>query len=295
MDGIFTLAGALSLAAIGMTLFVVPREPAAGDPARRGRPGALRETLRNPEQLRLNLGIFSLHVVQMAIFVVIPAAFVRYGGLAVAEHWKIYLPVVIGSFVLMAPPLIQAERRGRLKFLFLIAIGLLLAVELGFAVCYQNFHMAIALLLAFFVGFNILEASLPSLVSRVAPAASRGAALGVYNTTQSLGLFVGGAVGGWLAGRFGDSAVFVFGIAIVALWLGTAWRMRIPGESAERIFPVGAGADPVALREGLLRLRGVRDAVIAPERGVVRLTVYPDSFDANTARKLIEGKAKWLR
>ncbi|TMH91835.1 MAG: hypothetical protein E6H42_08835 [Betaproteobacteria bacterium] len=68
-----------------------------------------------------------------------------------------------------------------------------------------------------------------------------------------------------------------------------------PGDSAERIFPVGAGADPVALREGLLRLRGVRDAVIAPERGVVRLTVYPDSFDANTARKLIEGKAKWLR
>ena len=291
MDGIFTLAGALSLAAIGMTLFVVPREPAAGDPARRGRPGALRETLRNPEQLRLNLGIFSLHVVQMAIFVVIPAAFVRYGGLAVAEHWKIYLPVVIGSFVLMAPPLIQAERRGRLKFLFLIAIGLLLAVELGFAVCYQNFHMAIALLLAFFVAFNVLEATLPSLVSRIAPVASRGAALGVYNTTQSLGLFVGGAVGGWLAGRFGDSAVFVFGIAIVALWLGTAWRMRIPGESAERIFPVGAGADPVALREGLLRLRGVRDAVIAPERGVVRLTVYPDSFDANTARKLIEGKS----
>jgi len=117
MDGIFAFAGALSLAAIGMTLFVVPAEPPGGDPVRRGRSGALRETLRNPEQLRLNLGIFSLHVVQMAIFVVIPAAFVRYGGLAVAEHWKIYLPVVIGSFVLMALPLIQAERRGRLSSL----------------------------------------------------------------------------------------------------------------------------------------------------------------------------------
>ena len=291
MDGIFTFSGALSLAAIWMTLFVVPAEPrGGGDPPPRARSGALRETLRNPEQLRLNLGIFSLHVVQIAIFVVIPAAFVRYGGLAVTEHWKIYLPVVIGSFVLMAPPLIQAERRGRLKFLFISAIVLLLAVELGFAVCYTNFQMAVTLLLAFFVAFNVLEATLPSLVSRIAPAASRGAALGVYNTTQSLGLFVGGALGGWLAGRFGDSAVFVFGIAIVALWLGTAWQMRIPGESAERIFPVGAGADPVALREGLLRLRGVRDAVIAPERGVVRLTVYPDSFDANTARKLIEGE-----
>src|SRR5438046_2361902 len=168
MDGIFTFAGALSLAAIWMTLFVVPAEPrGGGDPPPRARSGALRETLRNPEQLRLNLGIFSLHVVQMAIFVVIPAAFVRYGGLAVTEHWKIYLPVVIGSFVLMAPPLIQAERRGRLKFLFISAILLLLAVELGFAVCYTNFQMAVTLLLAFFVAFNILEAALPSLVSRI--------------------------------------------------------------------------------------------------------------------------------
>ena len=289
MAGIFGLTGLLSLVAIWVTVSVVPPEPAGtGNPTRQGPKETPGEVLRNAEQLRLNLGIFSLHVVQMAIFVVIPAAFVRYGGLPVTEHWKIYLPVVIGSFVLMAPPLIQAERRGRLKFLFLSAIVLLLAVELGFAVCYTNFYMAVALLLAFFVAFNILEASLPSLVSRIAPPASRGTALGVYNTTQALGLFVGGAVGGWLAGRFGDSAVFVFGIAIVALWLGAAWRMRVPGESAERIFPVGAGADPVALREGLLRLRGVRDAVIAPERGVVRLTVYPDSFDADTARKLIE-------
>ena len=291
MDGIFNLTGVLSLAAIGITLFAVPAETrSAGGPGPRAPSGALRETLRNADQLRLNFGIFSLHVVQMAIFVVIPAALVRYGGLPVAEHWKIYLPVVIGSFVLMAPPLIHAERRGRLKFLFLSAIVLLLAVELGFAVCYTNFHMSVALLLAFFVAFNILEATLPSLVSRIAPPASRGTALGVYNTTQALGLFVGGAVGGWLAGRFGEFAVFVFGIAIVALWLGTAWRMRIPGESAERTFPVRAGADPAALRGELLRLRGVRDAVIAPQQGVVRLTVYPDSFDADTAKKLIEGK-----
>ena len=183
-----------------------------------------------------------------------------------------------------------AKDRGFVAIEWVAAIALLLAVELGFAVCCTNFAMAIALLLAFFVAFNLLEAILPSLVSRVAAPASRGTALGVYNTTQALGLFAGGAAGGWLAGHFGEASVFVFGIAIVALWLGTAWRMRIPGESAERIFPVGAGADPVALREGLLRLRGVREAVIAPERVVVRLTVYPDSFDASTARKLIEGE-----
>ena len=289
MAGIFGLTGLLSLVAIWVTVSGVPPESArTGNSTRQDWKETLGEVLRNVEQLRLNFGIFSLHVVQMAIFVVVPVALVKHGGLPVSGHWKIYLPVVLGSFLLMAPPLIHAERRGRLKFLFLSAIVLLLAVELGFAVCYTNFYMAVVLLLAFFVAFNILEASLPSLVSRVASPSSRGAALGVYNTTQALGLFVGGAIGGWLAQHFGEASVFVFGIAIVALWLGTAWRMRIPGESAERVFPVGAGTDPVALREGLLRLRGVRDAVIAPERGVVRITVYPDSFDADTARKLIE-------
>jgi MFS family permease len=137
-------------------------------------------------------------------------------------------------------PLLQAERRGRVKFLFLSAIGLLLAVEIGFAVCLPNFPMAVALLLAFFVAFNILEATLPSLVSRFAPADSRGAALGVYNTTQAFGLFAGGAAGGWLAQRWGEQSVFVFGIAIVALWLGATWGMRVPGEAAERARPSDA-------------------------------------------------------
>lgn len=290
MGGLFALIGVLSLAGIWVTVSVVPPEPAVMDETRRVRPEALGEVLRNREQLRLNFGIFSLHVVQMAIFVVIPVALVRHGGLAVSEHWKVYLPVVLGSFVLMMPPLLQAERRGRMRFLFLAAIVLLLAVEIGLAVCYTNLAMAIALLLAFFVAFNILEASLPSLVSRLAPPASRGTALGVYNTTQALGLFVGGAAGGWLAGHFGEASVFVFGIAIVALWLGTAWRMRIPGESAERIFPVRAGADPVALRGELVRLRGVREAVVVPEEGIARLTVYPESFDERAATEIIGGE-----
>ena len=247
--------------------------------------------LRNAEQLRLNFGIFSLHVVQMAIFVVIPVALVRHGGVPLSEHWKIYLPVVLGSFLLMAPPLLHAERRGRMKFLFLSAIVLLLAVELGFAVCYTDPGMAIALLLAFFVAFNILEASLPSLVSRLASPSSRGAALGVYNTTQALGLFTGGAVGGWLAQHFGEAAVFVFGIAVVALWLGVASGMRVAGDSAERTYPMRAGDDPVALREKLVRLRGVREAVVVPEVGIARLTVYPESFDERAAAEIIGGES----
>jgi len=287
MGGIFGLTGLLSLGAIWVTVSVVPPEPpGTGNSTRRD----LVEVLRNVEQLRLNFGIFSLHVVQMAIFVVVPVALVKHGGLPVSEHWKIYLPVVLGSFLLMAPPLLQAERRGRMKFLFLSAIALLLAVEIGFAVCYTNLRMVIVLLLAFFVAFNVLEASLPSLVSRVASPSSRGAALGVYNTTQALGLFAGGAIGGWLAQRFGEASVFVFGIAVIALWLGVAAGMRIAVDSAERTYRMRAGGDGVALREKLVRLRGVREAVVVPEEGIARLTVYPESFDERAAREIIGGE-----
>jgi MFS family permease len=228
MGGIFGATGLLALAAVWVTLAVVPAEPVSGAGGRRLVRGALKEVLRNTEQLRLNFGIFSLHVVQMAIFVVVPTAMVRYGRLPVSEHWKVYLPVVVGSFALMVPPLLHAERRGRMKFLFLAAVGLLLVVELGLAVCFDNFPFLVGLLLFFFVAFNILEACLPSLVSRVSPPASRGTALGVYNTTQALGLFVGGAAGGWLAQHWGEPSVFVFGFALVALWLLVASSMRVP-------------------------------------------------------------------
>jgi MFS family permease len=295
MRGLFELTGFLSLAAIWVTTSVVPAEPQAHDTTRRVEGAALGAVLRNVEQLRLNFGIFALHVVQMAIFVVIPVAMVRHGGLPVSEHWKVYLPVVLGSFALMAPALLWAERRGRMKLLFTGAVGLLAAVELGLAFGYTSLHATTALLLAFFVAFNVLEASLPSLVSRVAPAASRGTALGVYNTTQALGLFVGSAAGGWLAGHWGERAVFVFGTALVALWLVVAAGMRVPGETARRTYRLVRPGEALALRERLVRVRGVRDVQVAPEAGVVRLTVYPDIFDETEVRQLIEGDDSWHR
>lgn len=235
MGGLFDLVGALALAGIAVTLLVVPAEPVAShDPDREVRPAMLLEVLADPELLRLNLGIFVLHVTQIAIFVVVPVALVH-AGLEVSEHWKVYLPVILGSFVLMVPPLLHAERRHRMKFLFLASIVLLLTVQLGLAVCLDNFPFLVGLLLFFFVAFNILEACLPSLVSRIAPAASRGTALGVYNTTQALGVAAGGAVGGWLAQHGGESAVFVFGLAAVALWLLVASSMRVPVDAAEGV------------------------------------------------------------
>ena len=240
MGGIFVLTGVLALLAIWVVVSVVPEEALAKIEAEEHvEPARLGDVLRNPDLLRLNFGIFSLHVVQMAIFVVVPLALVSAGGLSVDQHWKVYLPVVLASFLLMLPPIFYAEKKDSIKPVFLASIALMALVQLGFVFALNNFTALVILLLGFFVAFNVLEASLPSLVSRTAPGRARGTALGVYNTTQSLGLFVGGAAGGWLMQHQGQAPVFVFGVALIALWGISAAGMRVPRHARER------GADTV--------------------------------------------------
>ena len=241
MGGIFALTGLLALAAIWVVVSVAPKETMGKfEIGEQVAPARFGDVLRNPDLLRLNLGIFSLHAVQMAIFVVVPLAMVSAGGLPVAQHWKVYLPVVLASFVLMVPVIFYAERKDALKTVFLACIGLMALVQLGFVFELENFTAIVILLLGFFVAFNILEASLPSLVSRTAPVRSKGTALGVYNTTQSLGLFVGGAVGGWLMQHYGQTPVFMFGAGLIALWGVIALSMRVPQRARVRSKPGAA-------------------------------------------------------
>jgi len=225
MAGIFSVTGVLALAAIGVVLFVVPAVPmvtAARVP--------FGQVLRHAELMRLNAGVFVLHMSQMAMFVVLPATLVQYVGLPVAEHWKIYLPVVLASFLFMLPPVFIGEKRGMMKQVFMAAITLLLLVQLALcAVLAQPLvhgWMLVVLLLMFFIAFNILEACQPSLVSRLAPPAAKGTALGIYNTLQSLGLFCGGALGGVLKQYAGTSAVFLMCGVATLTWLIIATNMK---------------------------------------------------------------------
>ncbi|MEO7405196.1 MAG: MFS transporter [Burkholderiales bacterium] len=229
MGGIFALTGVLAIGGILITLFVVPHETAhAENTGREVRAGTLSEVLRNPELLRLNVGVFALHAMHLALFVVVPLALVEQAGLPIAEHWKLYLPVVLISFALMMPPIMAAERRGKTKAVFLAAIVAMVLVLAGFAWGGHGTYRMAGLLLVFFVAFNILEATMPSLVTKLAPASARGTAIGVFNTTQALGYGVGGAGGGWVMQHYGANGVFVFGIALVALWLVIALPMRSP-------------------------------------------------------------------
>lgn len=221
MSGIFWMTAAFAIGAIGLITHVVPPAP----PLPHGPKPPFSEVLTNTQLLRLNFGIFTLHMVQMAMFVVVPGLLIRYGDLPLASHWKIYLPAVLASFVLMVPAIILAEKRNKVQQVFVFAIGLLLVTLLVMWLGSRNFMVVAGGLLSFFVAFNILEAMLPSLISRVAPARAKGAALGVYNTTQALGLFVGGALGGWLVKNYDAGAVFLGGTVMCALWLLAAATM----------------------------------------------------------------------
>lgn len=221
MNGIFWMTAILALAAIGLVTHVVPPAP----PLPKGPKPPFSEVLLDTGLLRLNFGIFTLHMVQMAMFVVVPGLLIRYGGLPLASHWKIYLPAVLASFVLMVPAILLAEKRDKVQPVFVSAIGLLLLTLVAMWFGNMNFKVVAGGLLCFFVAFNILEAMLPSLISRVAPPSAKGAALGVYNTTQALGLFLGGALGGWLLKNFNAGIVFIGGAAMAGIWLLAAITM----------------------------------------------------------------------
>ncbi len=224
MPGLFVLTGVLALAAIGLLLKAVPPAPAPHGHEKL----PLRRVLFDADLLRLNLGIFTLHMVQMAMFVVLPHALVDFGGLPPAAHWQVYLPAVLVSFVVMVPAIIAAERKDKMRPVFLAAVGLLAVVQIGLYVLHDNLWLLALWLLLFFVAFNVLEATLPSLVSRTAPPAAKGAALGVYNTTQAIGLFIGGAAGGYIAQHFSDNAVFAACAGLALTWLAVAATMNFP-------------------------------------------------------------------
>jgi len=226
MAGLFALTGLLCLAAMAVVKYQVP-EPPPQPRAAQESGGATRATLLDAEQARLNAGIFILHVVLYAMFVVVPPLLVR-RGLALPDHWKLYLPVILGSFVLMIPAILYADRRNQSKPVLIGAVALLLVAEAALAAFGGGLELLALLMLGFFVAFNVLEALLPSLVSRAAPVEGRGVAIGVYNTTQTLGVFFGGLLGGWVAAHHGTTGVFALCAVLVAVWLVVAIGMRAP-------------------------------------------------------------------
>ncbi len=236
LSAIFSVTLLLAVLGVVIVRWWTPPEPVL--PVAGQAKHSLWGLLVHPDLVRLNFGVFALYAVQLASWVAIPALLIQ-AGVASTDHGWVYLPAVLLSFVVMGVTLFPMERRGRLRPLFLGCIVLVMGVQAAWSLLALSapplWALAILLFL-FFCGFNVLEASQPSLASRLAPPGSRGAALGVYNTLQSLGIFAGGALGGLLLKSVGASGVFMASAALMVVWLGVAWRARFVPAS-----PTGTG------------------------------------------------------
>lgn len=276
VSGIFLMTAVLAAAAIVVVKFVVP-DPVVSSfhSDAQAKTGKLKEVLADTQLLRLNFGIFALHAAQMAMFVVVPFAIRNTSGMNENQHWQIYLPVLVLSFVLMVPAIIYGEKRAKLKQVFVGAIAMMLAAQLAFAFSITHFWGIVISLGAYFVAFNVLEASLPSIITKIAPADSKGTAIGVYNTTQSLGVFVGGAVGGYLSSSHGFAAVFVFCSVLMALWLLFGLSMKAPPAVKSKMYHLNkiSAAKAKTLATKLAALQGVRETVVLADEGLVVLKV----------------------
>ncbi|HYD33522.1 MAG TPA: MFS transporter [Methylophilaceae bacterium] len=296
VPGIFLMTGILAALAIFVVKFVVPDPKASHFHSdAEASTGRLKEVLRNAQLLRLNYGIFALHAAQMAMFVVVPFAIKQSSGMSENDHWQVYLPVMVASFAIMLPAIIYGEKQGKVKPVFVSAIAIMLGAQLLFAGTIQHFWGIVGSLTAYFVAFNLLEANLPSIISRVAPAAAKGTAIGVYNTAQSLGIFIGGAAGGFLSHYYGFASVFIFCGALMALWLLLAISMAPPPAIRNKMYRIG-NMDPTQARElqaQLSTLQGVREVVVLPDEGVAILKVdMRQAWDEAGAHLLLKQDGK---
>ncbi|HUC17287.1 MAG TPA: MFS transporter [Acetobacteraceae bacterium] len=239
VPGIFWLTALLALLGIGVTLCAVPRsERLTVQREAEAVPALFARVLRDRELLRLDLGIFSLHAILTASFLAVPPVLAAAFGVGPGREWMIYLPVLAASVALMVPAVILAERGGRMKEVFITAIAVLLVTVLALGFAGKDAAIVLVALTLFFAAFNSMEAMLPSLVSRFAPAEAKGTALGIYSSLQFLGIFIGGAIGGLAASWGGPVGVFIFTALLALVWLATAIAMPRPAASrAKHVGP----------------------------------------------------------
>jgi len=280
VPGIFSLTAVLAVGGIAVIVWLVPT-PAVTRSHREAEavPAQFGRVLRNPELLRLDFGILMLHTILTASFVVLPLILRDEAGIAAADHWMVYLPVLLCSVLAMLPLIIQAERKGHTRPVFLFAIALLVVAELGLFLLPVSVASVVFMLFVFFTAFNLLEAMLPSLISRVAPADCRGTAMGFYSSAQFAGVFLGGALGGVLHGLYGLHAIFLISAAGAVLWLLLAFSMSRPEKLSSYIYKIVTTEDAAGLSRRLAALAGVTEVVVIAEEGVAYLKVDKQLFD----------------
>ncbi len=288
VPGIFWATAVLSLLAILLVLSAVPTPPflrAKGDTG--VVTSALGRVVKDSHLLRLDLSIFVLHMVMTSNFTVIPSQLQDTAGLSAQWHWLLYLVVLLVSFAFMLPPLIYGERRHRMKPVLIGAILLLATAELCLAVSGSVLVVMGVSMLLLFTAFNLAESALPSLASKASPAGLRGTAMGVYSSSQFMGVFTGGALGGVVLNAAGPQAVFIGGGVASLLWALVMLGMENPSGLSRYLLNVGPlnAEHARTMTDRLTSVQGVKEAVIIPEDGTAYLKVDRKLLDEKTLRE----------
>ncbi len=282
VDGIFWATAVLAIGGIYVLYKVVP-DPGISRFHRDAQPvtSQFKNVLKNPELLRLDAGIFILHMVLTATFVVMPFALRDFAHMESNDHWQIYLPVLMISMAVMVPFIIVAEKRRRIKQIMTGAIVVLAVAEFLLMVDHYSPSSIFFALLIFFIAFNVLEATLPSMIVKTADPHIKGTAMGVYSSSQFLGAFAGGIVGGFVYGAYGISGVFGFcGLALL-FWAYLAFTMRNPKYLGSFMINVGEVDEERAkqLVNEIAHIQGVAEVTVIPEDGVAYLKVDNHAVD----------------
>lgn len=279
LEGIFWLTALLAILGL-LVLMRVPTPQLSGARHRDAGaiPALLWSTFRQPELMRLNLGIFVLHAVLMASFLTLPVMLESQLNLHRSDHWQVYLPLLSLAFVVMVPFMIIAEKQRKIKPVFVAAVGLLALALVGQWLNLEAGWWYLLAVFVFFVAFNLLEATLPSLVSKIAPAGRKGTATGIYSTWQFSGAFVGGAGGGWLMAVYGVSALYWACVLLVGCWFVAALSMAKPRFLTSLCVPLGASSWQQA-QDALSQVEGVAEVVVIREEAVAYLKVDGKCLD----------------
>ncbi len=292
VPGIFAMTGILALLAMLVVKKIIPDPHISRFHSdTEVSPTSFASVLQNTQLLRLNYGIFALHATLMALWLVVPLT-LRQAGMAAGDHWQIYLPVLLLSIVFIIPAIIYSEKKAKLKHVFVAAIAILLMGQILLAMTFDSLWGTAIALLVFFTAFNLLEASLPSLISKIAPVGAKGTAIGVYSSTQFLGAFAGAAAGGYLFGTYGSYALYTFCGSLLMVWLVLAATMKAPAAVRSKMYPVDE-MDIDQSRELSRRLAaipGVYEALVIVNERVAYLKVDMKGFDEEKVIQLLGEK-----
>jgi len=290
LSGLFWLTAILAICGVLILLFVVPSpETYRPNAESQAVPQMFGKLLRDRELLRLNFGIAVLHFSQMATWISVPLILEQTFSFGREEHWIIYVSILGLSFICMLPFIIVAESRRKMKPVFVGAVVLLAIGELLLGSGVNDRSIFLLGLFVFFMAFNLLEATLPSLVSKLAPAGGKGTAMGIYSTSQFLGAFLGGVVGGIVAHYFGYSGVFWMTAFLVSVWISAAITMKTPLHLKSLVVQL-VPEDRIVIDDYIRLVPGVRDVVIVPEQQLAFFKIDVDNFCPKSMEKVLGRK-----